>query len=229
MRRLSTIKLAGKPKLILFDLDDTLVNSTEIYSLCYRQLGIDQEILAKAKNQVKKNLGSGHVSSHQRLLYFKYYLELEGKFSPESLLDLIAKYEVALSKEMHSSWGKLNRDSLMRKLKKDYRLAIITNENTRTQILKLKTIDPQMQYFDFIVTSEEIGVEKPDFKIFHDCQRRAKLEFQDILMVGDSIENDLIPAKKLGAQTLGTNEFHENIIADSSFSWLKNLNELELI
>ena len=226
---MSIIKLARKPKLILFDLDDTLVNSTEIYGLCYQQLGLNLEVLTKAKNQIKKSLGAGHVSSHQRLLYFKNYLEAEQKFSAETLLELIDKYEALLAKEIRSSWEILNRDSLMRKLKRHFNLAIITNENTRTQIVKLNALDSQMQYFDFIVTSEEVGVEKPDFKIFHECQRRSQLEFSDILMIGDSIENDLIPAKKLGAQVLGSNEFAKDRIADSDFIWIKNLNELESI
>ncbi|MEK6772745.1 MAG: HAD family hydrolase [Bdellovibrionota bacterium] len=226
---MSGIKLARAPKLILFDLDDTLIGSTEIYQKCYDDLKLDMKVLEAARDRIKKNLGPGHVSAHQRFLYFKLYLEMKSEFSPLALDEMIFKYENLLSNYFQNEWLSLKRDSLFSELKRICKLAIVTNENARTQMVKLKAIDPKFHYFEFMVTSEEVGVEKPDLKIFKDCFERAGIRAEDVLMIGDSPKNDLEPMEKMGAQVIGTSEFIKDSLAGSKYNWIKNLNELAQI
>lgn len=219
------LQLKHKPKLLLFDFDDTLIPSTEVYQKCYLDLKLDLSYLERAKAIIKNRLGPGHVSAHQRLLYFKIYLELLNQFSPENLFNLIESYEKRLSFYFTDSWSKLGRDRLMKSLKSKFSLAIVTNENTRTQLLKLNAIDPEMKHFDFIITSEEVGVEKPNSLIFNECLQRSNQNINDVLMIGDSIKNDLEPIQQLGGQVLGTSEF---ISPDKKahYHWLHKLDDL---
>ena len=47
-----------------------------------------------------------------------------------------------------------------------------------------------------------MGVRKPDSAIFELGVKALKLNPEEVLVVGDSIKNDIDPAKKLGCQTL---------------------------
>ncbi len=220
-----TITLIRKPQLILFDLDDTLVGSTEIYQKCYQDMKLDLPVFTEAKTWIKTNLGSRHVSNHQRFLYFKRYLELKSQFSPEALLKMISHYEELLQSYMREQWILLQRAALFLELKKQYRLALVTNETTRTQVVKLNALDPKNEVFEFMITSEEIGAEKPDPKIFAEVFRRAGLKPQDCLMIGDSVTNDLKPLKDMGAQVIGTREFLQPESSEN-FPWVQDLNEI---
>lgn len=220
-------KLHQKPKMILFDLDDTLVGSTRIYQVCYGEMALDMKAFNEAKAWVKTTLGPGHVSAHQRLLYFKRYLEMKKEFSSQKLLHLVGHYEELLQKHIRNEWKSLKREALFAQLKTKFRLALVTNETTRTQVLKLNAIDPEGQYFEFMVTSEDVGVEKPGAKIFAEVFRRASLSPENCLMLGDSVANDLQPLKAVGASVIGTCEFLSPEKEDSkNYFWIEDLNQL---
>jgi len=226
MGLMQELTLSRTPKLILFDLDDTLVGSTRIYKKCYQDLKLDLAVLERAKTEIKQNLGAGHVSAHQRLLYFKKYLEMKSLFSAEVLLEMISQYERRLQDYVHQDWIQLQREDLFLKLKKKFSLALVTNESTRTQLLKLQMLDPEQKIFDFMVTSEEVGVEKPNSKIFSECFRRSSCRIEDVLMVGDSVKNDLEPIAAMGGQVIGTTEFLDDSENGKDFPWIANLNQL---
>ena len=58
------------------------------------------------------------------------------------------------------------------------------------------------QYFDVIVASAEIGYAKPDKEIFEKTFELAKCTAAESVMIGDRLDNDLIPAKTIGMKTV---------------------------
>ena len=58
------------------------------------------------------------------------------------------------------------------------------------------------QFFDVIVASAEIGYVKPDKKIFQKALELAGCTAEESIMVGDRLDNDIIPAKELGMNTI---------------------------
>lgn len=54
------------------------------------------------------------------------------------------------------------------------------------------------EYFDFVIPSLEIGIEKPNAGIFQEALRRAKVTPIEALHIGDSFEDDYIGAKNAG-------------------------------
>ena len=58
------------------------------------------------------------------------------------------------------------------------------------------------QYFDVIAASAEIGYAKPDKEIFEKAFELAKCTAAESMMVGDRLDNDIIPAKSLGMKTV---------------------------
>lgn len=81
-----------------------------------------------------------------------------------------------------------------------YNLGIIANQSLGTQ----ERIDNWGigKYFDVVIASAEAGCAKPDPKIFTMALQKAKCEPNEAVMVGDRLDNDIIPAKKLGMKTI---------------------------
>lgn len=197
-------------KNILFDLDNTLVNSDLAYESALEAIGLssDDKDFKKARRQVKERLPKGHVVARNRLFYFKRLLEERGEFSSLEVLRLVAIYERALSDEIQIQVKRLKRSALFAKLKKKkINLAILTNENLRTQLIKLNAIDPQSKYFSYMLTSEEIGFEKPDLRAYQEVLRVTGFKSNETLMVGDDVEADMNGGKAAGLTTVFASEF----------------------
>jgi putative hydrolase of the HAD superfamily len=183
-----------KIKALLFDMDDTLIPSSKIYDKAMKAAGLGaKKEYWTARAAVKKRLGKTHPSSHNRLLYFK---EMDERHA----LEWIVRYEKALGREVSRAWRALKRPALFNRLAKRYQLAIVTNENTRTQLIKRRAIDPSGKLFTALITSEEVGVEKPHPKIFRETFRRLKRKPGECVMIGDDKAKDITPMKKTGGK-----------------------------
>ena len=58
------------------------------------------------------------------------------------------------------------------------------------------------KYFDVVMASAEAGCAKPDLKIFSMALDKAGCRPEDAIMIGDRLDNDIIPAKKMGMKTV---------------------------
>ena len=65
------------------------------------------------------------------------------------------------------------------------------------QIKKLEKLNAD-KFIDFLVTSEEVGFEKPNKEIFELALKKMNLEKDQVIMIGDSLEKDVIGAKNFG-------------------------------
>ena len=81
--------------------------------------------------------------------------------------------------------------------KAGYTLGIGTNMTARIQFRKL-TAFGLLQYFDFIVSSEEADREKPQEDIFKYCAKKAHCLPSQCVYVGDSMIHDIIGAQGAG-------------------------------
>lgn len=84
---------------------------------------------------------------------------------------------------------------------KDYRLHIITNGFLEVQHLKLKH-SGIAHFFDSVLCSEEVGVNKPDPKVFQEAMSRAKTKAESAIMIGDDFNADIIGAENVGMRGL---------------------------
>lgn len=83
---------------------------------------------------------------------------------------------------------------------KGYKLGIIANQKIGTEE-RLESWRLR-QYFDVIAASAEIGYAKPDKEIFEKAFELAKCTAAESVMVGDRLDNDIIPAKAIGMKTI---------------------------
>ena len=93
-------------------------------------------------------------------------------------------------------------------LKPKYKLHIITNGFQEVQEKKLINSGIH-SYFDQIIDSEMAGVKKPNPIIFNLALNRAGAIPEKSLMIGDSLEADIIGAKSVGFHTLHFNAHKE--------------------
>jgi HAD superfamily hydrolase (TIGR01549 family) len=194
-----------------------------------QRIGIPQtdEMFQEARSLVKASLPLLHPSARSRLLYFKKYLELKNEFSAERLLTLSHLYEEQLCKLLQAHWKDLHRDSLLTKLKAKFKkIAVLTNETLRMQSLKLKSFDPHGIFFDMILTSEEVGSEKPSSVFFQRALKILGAQPEDCVMVGDSYDKDIAPCQPLGIAAIKTTEFIDDQKTNEFHSVITKLDQL---
>lgn len=167
-------------KWIFFDLGATLVDESDVYkSRC--RFAIDQLNIDAAE--------------------FMDKVYEEAKISPTPIRTAAKAYGVALP-EWDNSLEKLYEEvpDIIKGLYGKYKLGIIANQSLGTQ----ERIDNWGigKYFDVVMASAEAGCAKPDPRIFTMALQKAKCEPNEAVMVGDRLDNDIVPAKKLGMKTV---------------------------
>ena len=88
---------------------------------------------------------------------------------------------------------------VLKKLKNKYKLGLISNTNT----FGVKTFPLEMKkLFDVIVFSYKVGMMKPEYNIFLYALEKLNVKPEECVMVGDSVNDDMLPARKLGMKTV---------------------------
>jgi putative hydrolase of the HAD superfamily len=98
-------------------------------------------------------------------------------------------------------------------LQNKYSLHLISNGFTESTKLKIETTGLE-KYFDTIVISEVLGVNKPDPAIFEFALTAAGATKDESLMVGDSIEADIRGALNFGMEAIYFNPNNKEKPAD---------------
>ncbi|HBC03499.1 MAG: noncanonical pyrimidine nucleotidase, YjjG family [Aequorivita sp.] len=109
-------------------------------------------------------------------------------------------------------------------LSQTYKLHIITNGFEEVQHLKLQNSGIK-KYFNTITTSEEVGLKKPHPVIFETALMKASVASKKSVMIGDSLEADIIGAQKAGMYTLFFN--YRNEIATAPHFAISELSEIK--
>ena len=168
-------------KWIFFDLGSTLVDETEAYDHRAREMiaGTDisfQEFDDARIALARKGLdGNSAAISFFRLTKTPWHSEDELPY-----------------RDAHSTLAAL--------CDKGYRLGVIANQNsgTRERLEKWGLL----KFFDVVVASSDVGYSKPDRRIFEKAFQLANCRADESVMIGDRLDNDMIPAKALGMKTV---------------------------
>jgi putative hydrolase of the HAD superfamily len=120
-----------------------------------------------------------------------------------------------------------NAHEILAWLKGKYHLYILTNGFRETQLAKLKNCKLE-GYFEKVFTSETIGYNKPNQKIFHWAVSSVNADKEECIMIGDDEKVDIAGAKQYGIDTIFFNPkgFDRTIIPTYE---IKDLNELRNI
>mgnify|MGYP001179008792 CR=1 FL=1 len=112
-------------------------------------------------------------------------------------------------------------------LKEKYHLHIITNGFEEVQHVKLEQ-SKLLHYFEQIITSEQVGVKKPNTEIFSHALVKASCKSSESIMIGDDLPVDILGAKAMGMFQVYFNPekipHHESI--DFEISCLSELKQI---
>ena len=92
-------------------------------------------------------------------------------------------------------------ESVLEELRRRYRLALVTNGPPCLQREKLRASGLE-RFFEAVVISGELGIGKPDPRIFLHALGRMHLVPQEAVMIGNSLERDIVGAKRAGVRAV---------------------------
>ncbi len=198
---------------VFFDLDHTLWdfdrNSGLTFEKILKENNINIPIPDFLKVYVPANLSFWKLYREEKITKAELrYQRLRSVFNT-------LKYEVSdttihlLAEEylLHlSSYNHLfpNTVDILEYLHPKYRMHIITNGFQEIQDKKLKNANIH-GYFDQVINSEMAGVKKPNPIIFELALEKARTKPKNSLMIGDSLEADILGAQAAGFHTLHFN------------------------
>ena len=122
-----------------------------------------------------------------------------------TILDVSKDYINYLSDFPHLFEG---THRLLKYLQNDYKLHIITNGFEVVQHHKIKNSGLD-SYFDQVFTAEKVGFKKPHPQIFKEALAKTGTYEGSALMIGDSLEADILGALANGMQAIHFNSHHE--------------------
>ena len=166
---------------IFFDVGSTLVDETEAYNHRAREMIENADIAFSVFDDKRIELAKqGFDGNSEAIKYFGL------KKTPWHSEDEIP-FEDAL-------------DTLESLKEQGYKLGVIANQSAGTaQRLENWGL---LKYFDVVAASAELGVSKPDRLIFEKAIELARVPAYNAVMVGDRLDNDIIPAKAMGIKTV---------------------------
>lgn len=167
-------------KWIFFDIGSTLTDESKAYELRFREIA--------------DMAGCSYEKICQEALAF-YKQNQKGDF------EVAKKYGLTKPK-WHKEAERLYEGvpQLLESLSKKYKIGIIANQSPGSKE-RLQEYGI-LQYINLVVASAEEGVAKPDLKIFELALERSGCLPEHAVMVGDRIDNDIVPARKMGMHTV---------------------------
>jgi len=198
--------MTSKIKLVGFDLDDCLFDSTGlserarikgIEAMIQLGLKLDREKAIKMIQEIVKEYGSN--SSKHYNYFIRRYNRLEDVEEPISY-SFQFKFISAAVMAYHAE--KINSIKLyddvepcLKKLRdKSIKTAIITDGLPLKQYEKILRLGID-DLIDLTIISDEIGIRKPNPKLFDHCLKKFGVLGPECVYVGDRIDKDIIPAK----------------------------------
>ncbi|XDD44278.1 HAD family hydrolase [Leptospira sp. WS60.C2] len=203
---------------LFLDLDNTILPSQKAYLYAIENCARDWEkrglgdnfleLYEVARNQVKAQL-KHHSSNRLRLLCFKLLWEIHSSthkngFQTQDIQDVLwmedRYYSHFLSyyaEEKKKENYQKSLFPLLVSLSKEFPVFLTTNETLRTQLLKIQGFLPDEFRFT-LITSEEVGFEKPSNEFFQYVLRKTGEDPEDCIILGDSWEDDILGANSHG-------------------------------
>ncbi len=208
---------------VIFDLDNTLVNFVEAkLKACeevveYLEKGDAEELFLHFIN------GRHDIEDPENI---KDYLEKNGGYD-EDVFERCSKiYRSAKVENIELYPGV--KEVLDELRERGLKIGLVTDAGRSDGMDRLEKVG-LLDSFDTIVTFGESGRKKPDPRPFLHCLEKMGLDPEEVVLVGDSLDRDVVPGKELGMLTVhakyGDKNYDEEreVEADHSISEVDEL------
>jgi len=220
---------------ILFDLDDTLLDD----------LAAKQHYMPKLYNHFK------NIIKHPELTFYAKWKEAVPKYH-KMYTDGIMTFEQQRKERVRDSFGNADiSDSIVSDVVKTFDqyfkegwkpfyntldileyfkqedLGIITNGSSKQQNEKIDILGIR-HYFKCIIISDEVGVAKPDERIYLKTCSMLSCQPKDCVFIGDSWEIDIVGSNRCGMKSIWFNRYGKMIPEYlNNFHMITDLQELK--
>ena len=215
---------------LFFDIGETLLSEASFHAarndglfriLAKRKKGLTREVYDEAHQKAILSRPGGEASrvraiAREVLGPVEFHEAVREYY--ESVGNLLVKQFETNPNSMFRPYPEVRR--VLDQLSKRYPLGVIANQhrNVRKHLEKTWGI---ASYFKFMILSEEVGFKKPDREIFLLALDKARIEPSEAVMVGDRVDADIGPSRRLGMK--GIRIIHDSevsiIPAESDFEW----------
>lgn len=199
-------------KCIFFDIGYTLINEDTVWGQrCLEQSQTDEgKLLRLTPEQIYNEIV---LASLEYKPQYRTVIKKFGFTNP-------APYRHNLEKLYD------NVDSILETLSTKYTLGVIANQTDglkeRLQELGI------LKHFSHIISSWDYQIMKPDTKLFEIAVNKSGYQASEIVMVGDRLDNDIFPAKKVGMRTIWIKQGFGGIQKPKSDEYIPDIEILQL-
>ncbi len=207
-------------KVVIFDVDGTLYKSSDYEQHVARQmeellsqmLGIPEAAAARlmrgTKSRVKTVTGSLGLLGLNRNMFF------------DTLADrLVVTDFISRRPEV--------REILVRLRNRGLKIVLHTNTGRKLALKILQALGIADECFDLLLTSDEVEP-KPSLQAYREILRLFNIRPNEAVYVGDRIDVELEPAKKVGMKTILISQSEQVSQADSATSSIEKVEEVLL-
>ncbi|MCA9754525.1 MAG: HAD family hydrolase [Candidatus Eisenbacteria bacterium] len=184
---------------VFLDMGNVVMNDdpvmTYLYELLHDELQregrkVSFEQLMADREEIIAERGTGHWSILTERILGKERHETLARTSAEHLRANYLQYHNVLP----------GMADALQQLSEEFSLGIVANQMSVAEDA-LREVG-LAHHFRFIALSERVGAAKPDPTIFHWALAQAQCQPEEAIMVGDRIDTDIVPARRLGLWTL---------------------------
>lgn len=192
---------------VLFDIDGTLLDTTELLFRSFEHTLATHKIPVKSRDEIGRLIG---------MYVAEIYKKLAPGINPNALIETHFTFQ---AQNLHLATIFPNTKTVLETLQNaGVKLAAISNRiRTSRQSLKLAGIS---EYFDVIITAEDITNPKPHPEIIEKALIYLGVKPKKAAIVGDT-ESDILTGKNARVTTIGvTYGFHGQRLAESKPDFL---------
>jgi HAD superfamily hydrolase (TIGR01549 family) len=205
---------------LIFDLDDTITNfmaaADTAFELAFADIAEEHHIYIEDMHRIYMSLFEdfytlqleGHINLDEFRAYrFSRMFELVGMPIQDDFLDLCVDFQDHYDRELETFPGAIE---VLEELDKRFLLGLITNGPTDAQWRKINKFQlPRLM--EVILVSGQLGIAKPDPKIFEVALEGLRAAPEQTVMIGNSLEHDHQGAINSGIRFVWMNHFGKEV------------------
>ena len=190
-------------KACAFDLGNTLINDTRLAKAATVDMGqwlLDESLIQSRETFIATYESINHNTEKPFISHtfseLEFFEETFEKLAVDAIsaTDALSKYRTILMQKIEPDKDIVAALAFLKE--NNFRLALLSNESA-------ERVDAYMEktnlwnFFDAVVVSARIGIEKPDLRFFQEALNQLNLQGEEVAMFGDNVIADGA-AKELG-------------------------------